>query len=143
MSAAVRRGAGDRTSKDDRGAAVVEFVMIAVLLMFLVFAVLQVAVFFYVRNIVAASATRGARYAANAGVDYGQGGTHASALVYAGLSPRVARSVPCSGSAATDAATGLPLAVVHCKGHLKSIFLPIGSFVTIEVTSRALKEGVP
>jgi Flp pilus assembly pilin Flp len=143
LSAAVRRGAGDRACNDDRGAAVVEFVMIAVLLMFLVFAVLQVAVFFYVRSIVTASATRGARYAANAGVDYGQGGTHASALVYAGLSPRVARSVPCSGSAARDAVTGLPLAVVHCKGHLKSIFLPIGSFVTIEVTSRALKEGVP
>jgi Flp pilus assembly protein TadG len=143
---AIRGGAGDRGGRGaagDRGAAVVEFVMIAVLLMFLLFAVLQVAVYFYIRNIVTASATRGARYAANAGIAYPQGGTHARALIGQGLSPSVARAVPCAGSAGTDAATGLPLAVVRCKGHVTSIFLPIGRFVTIEVTSRALKEAPP
>ena len=115
--------------------------MIAVLLMFLLFAVLQVAVYFYVRNIVTASAARGARYAANAGIAYGQGGSRARLLIAQGLSPGVARSVPCAGAAATDPATGLPLAVVRCKGHVKSVFLPIGSLLGIEVTSRALKEG--
>jgi Flp pilus assembly pilin Flp len=129
--------------RSDEGAAVVEFVMIAVLLVFVLFAVLQVAVYFYIRNIVAASASRGARYAANAGVGYAQGGAHASALVDEGLSSGVARSVPCAGSAGTDRATGLPLAVVECKGHIKSIFLPIGSLVSIDVTSRTLKEGPP
>ena len=117
--------------------------MIAVLLMFLLFAVMQVAVYFYIRNIVTASATRGARYAANAGISYPQGGTHARSLIGQGLSPSVARAVPCAGSAGADPATGLPLAVVRCKGHVKSIFLPIGRFVTIEVTSRALEEGPP
>jgi hypothetical protein len=121
----------------------VEFVMIAVLLMFLLFAVLQVAAYFYIRNIVAASASRGARYAANAGIDYARGGRRAAGLLGEGLSPGVARAVPCSGSAGTDASSGLPVAVVQCKGRLKSIFLPIGSLVTIEVTSRVLKEGAP
>ena len=117
--------------------------MIAVLLMFVLFAVLQVAVFFYLRNIVTASATRGARYAANAGIGYGQGASRAHELIAQGLSPAVARAIPCVGGAATDPATGLPVAAVRCKGRVKSIFLPIGSFVTIEVTSRALKEGPP
>ena len=117
--------------------------MVAVLLVFVLFGVLQVAVYFYVRNIVAASAARGARFAANEGIDYAQGGVHASTLVDEGLSSGVARSIPCAGSGGTDAATGLPLAVVQCTGHLKSIFLPIGALIGIDVTSRSLKEGVP
>ena len=40
----------------DDGAAVVDFVLISTLLVFLLFAVLQVAVYFYARNVVAASA---------------------------------------------------------------------------------------
>lgn len=116
--------------------------MIAVLLMFLLFAVLQVAVYFYVRNIVESSAAAGARYAANKGVDYREGGDHATALVRQGSSSTIARNLPCRGSAGTDV-TGLPLAVVHCRGHLKSIFLPLGRVLTIDVTARALKEGEP
>lgn len=125
------------------GSAVVEFVMIAVLLMFLLFAVLQVAVYFYIRNIVQASAARGARYAANAGIPYGDGGSHASHLIDIGLSGTVSKNIPCTGSAATDRASGLPLAVVRCSGNIKSIFLPIGRLVSITVSSRVLKEGPP
>jgi hypothetical protein len=55
------------------------------------FAVLQVAVFFYVRNVVAASAADGARFAAAAGVDYARGGFRASDLVGKGLTEAVAR----------------------------------------------------
>jgi Flp pilus assembly protein TadG len=127
----------------DRGAAVAEFVMVSVLLVFLLFAVLQVAVFFYVRNVVAASAADGARYAAAAGVDYGSGGSRASDLVGRGLTTGVARDVPCQGRPDTDAATGLPLAVVHCSGRIRSAFLPIGALLNIDVTSGALKEGPP
>ena len=53
----------------DDGAAVVEFVLVSVLLVLLLFGVLQVGVYFYARNIVAASAADAARYAAAAGVD--------------------------------------------------------------------------
>jgi hypothetical protein len=122
------------------GSAVVEFVMITVLLIFLVFAVLQVAIYLYVRNIVQASAAAGARYAANQGVDYGAGGEQASALVRQGSSAAIARDLPCHGSPGQDV-TGLPLAVVHCGGHLKSIFLPLGRVLSVDVTVRVLKEG--
>ena len=67
----------------------------SVLLVFRLFAVLQVAVFFYVRNVVAASAADGARFAAAAGVDYARGGFRASDLVGKGLTEDVAH--PCSG----------------------------------------------
>ena len=84
--------------------------MIAVLLIFLVFAVLQLAVYLYVRNIVQASAAAGARYAANQGVDYGTGGEHANALVRQGSGATIAHDLPCRGSPGRDV-TGLPLAV--------------------------------
>jgi len=75
----------------DRGATVAEFAMISVLLVFLLFSVLQVAVFCYVRNVVAASPVDGARFAAAAGVDYARGGFRASDLVGKGPAEDVAR----------------------------------------------------
>lgn len=144
LDAVVRR-VRSLTTGDGRehGAAIAEFVLVSVLLIFLLFAVLQVAVYFYVRNIVAASAADGARYAAGSGVDYAAGGVRASALVGKGLTSGVAQDIPCTGGAAADAATGLPLAVVRCAGRIRSIFLPIGAFVSIDVRSGALKEGHP
>ena len=127
----------------ERGAAVAEFAMITVLLVFLLFSVLQVAVFFYVRNIVAASAADGARFAAASGIDYARGGLRASDLVGRGLTPGVARDVPCAGRPGADGASGLPLVVVQCAGHIRSVFLPIGSLLRIDVTSSVLKEGQP
>ena len=135
------RGFRGRAARDV-GAAVVEFVMIAVLLMFLVFAVLQVAVYFYLRNVVQSAAAAGARYAASSGVDYDEGGRRASVLIAQGSSLTMARSLACHGSAATDV-SGVQLAVVHCGGHLKSIFLPLGRVLSIDVTARAVKEGQP
>ncbi len=117
--------------------------MIAVLLMFLFFGVLQVAVYFYVRNLVAAAAADGSRYAAAQNVPPSAGGARADNLVAHRLSATAARSLPCSGNATADPASGLPLATVHCSGHLKSIFFPLGSVLTIDVISRSLKEGVP
>ena len=127
----------------DRGAAVAEFAMVSVLLIFLLFSVLQVAVFFYVRNIVAASAADGARFAAAAGVDYADGGLRATDLIGHGLAHGVARDVPCVGRPGEDPTSGVPLVVVRCAGHIQSVFLPIGSLLRIDITSSALKEGQP
>ena len=52
----------------ERGGAVVEFVFVSVLVVVLLLAVLQVAVYVHVRNVVTASAQEGARFAANADV---------------------------------------------------------------------------
>ncbi len=127
----------------DRGAAVVDFVLIAVLLVFLLFAVLQVAVYFYARNIVAASTADAARYAANAGVDPSQGGPRALELIGKGLGSGQAARFSCRGSTAIDAASGLAVATVHCRGRLKLVFLPLGVPLRIDVTSSSLKEAGP
>ena len=141
LLARVRALVGDKTR--DGGAAVAEFAMISVLLVFVLFAVLQVAVYSYVRNVVAASAADGARFAAAAGVDYARGGLRASDLVGQGLTDGVARDVPCVGRPGADPASGLPLAIVQCAGRIRSVFLPIGALLRIDVTSSVLKEGQP
>src|ERR1700759_3897468 len=86
----------------DAGAAVAEFVLVSVLLVFLLFAVLQVAALFYVRNIVAASAADGARYAATSDQSAAVGGQRASQRIASSLSSEVADGVPCQGSTGND-----------------------------------------
>jgi Flp pilus assembly protein TadG len=126
---------------DDRGASVVEFAMMSVLLIVLLFAVLQVAIFMYARNIVAASAADGARYAANDGIDERSGGDRANKLIRAGLNKSVANRIPCTGWPSTDVRSGLAIATVHCAGQLPMLLLPFHLPITIDVTSSALKEG--
>jgi Flp pilus assembly protein TadG len=115
--------------------------MISVLLIFLLFAVLQVAVLFYVRNIVAASAAEGARYAATSNMQPSAGGTRASQRIANSLSGQVGHDVPCAATVGVDAQSGLSTTIVHCEGSIKSIFLPFGAFVHIDVTARALTES--
>jgi len=122
---------------------VIEFVMMSVLLVFLLFAVLQVAVYFYARNIVAASAADAARYAANAGADPATGGPRADELIRKGIGAGEASRIPCRGTTTVDAASGLTLATVHCRGRLKLSFLPLDLPLWIDVTTSSLKEGTP
>jgi Flp pilus assembly protein TadG len=142
---ALLRAARDHraTRHTDRGAAVIEFVMMSVLLVFLLFAVLQVAVYFYARNIVAASAADAARYAANAGVDPASGGPRADELIRKGIGSGAGNRIPCHGSTTTDSASGLTVATVHCRGRLKLTFLPLALPLWIDVTTSSLKEGPP
>jgi Flp pilus assembly protein TadG len=99
---------------DDRGASVVEFVMMSVLLVFLLFGVLQVGLYVYARNIVAAAAADGARYGANQGADVTAGAARATDLISTGLNRDDANRIPCAGTTRTDASSGLQVATVHC-----------------------------
>lgn len=135
-----RLSAVNRDAGRDHGAAIVEFVMVSVLLLFLFFAVVQVAVLFYVRNIVAASAADGARYAASSDVTPGAGASRATAEISRGLTGGVARDLPCTATIGTDAPTGLQTTVVRCQGSIGSIFLPLATLVHIDVTARSLTE---
>jgi hypothetical protein len=130
-----------RLRRDDAGAAVVDFVMMSTLLIMLLFAVLQVAIYFYARNVAAASAADAARYAAVEGVDPREGSARAEVLIRHGLDDADASSIHCSGGFGRDAASGLATATVHCTGHLRLLFLPLELPLTIDVTSSALKEG--
>ncbi len=135
----MRRRLGGR----EDGAAAVEFVLISVLLVFLLFAVLQVAVFFYARNIVSASAADAARYAAAAGVSTDAGGQRARILIAQGLGSAGASGIRCTSASAIDPGSGLPIATVHCTGHVRALLAPIELPLRIDITTSALRESTP
>lgn len=127
--------------RDDSGTAVAEFAMVSVLLLFLLFAVMQVAIYLHVRNIVVASAAEGARYAANANVDPELGASRAIELIRKGAGNRTAADISCTGSEETDS-TGLQIVRIRCIGSIEVFFLPIGANVLpIDISARSLKEG--
>jgi Flp pilus assembly protein TadG len=132
-----------RVRRDDTGAAVVDFVMMSVLLLMLLFGVLQVAVYFYARNVVAASAADAARYAAAERVDVAAGATRADHLVHEGLDEADASSIHCHATLGRDGASGLPVTTVRCIGHVRLLFSPLAMPLRIDVRSSVLKEGRP
>ena len=133
-----------RVDRDgDEGAAVVEFVMMTLLLVLLLFAVLQLAVFMYARNIVAASAAAGARYGANAGIEPDAGADKANSLVATGLTHAAARRISCTATETRDAESGVRVVQVRCAGSVPMVLLPFAMPAHITVASAALKEGAP
>jgi Flp pilus assembly protein TadG len=135
-----RRGAADR------GSGVVEFALLTVLLVVLLFAVLQVAIWFYARSIVASAAADGAHYAAtlqstsSTGV---AGEQRARQLIVDGLNARIARDIVCTGTTGVDAASGLQVAVVRCQGRPHMLLLPFDLPLGIDVHSSVLVESSP
>jgi Flp pilus assembly protein TadG len=125
----------------DAGAAAVEFVMISVLLVLLLFGVLQVGVYFYARNIIAASAADAARYAAASGATPAAGGARAEQLIADGLGS--SDGISCTGAAAIDPRSHLPVTTVHCTGTVKALFAPVHIPLRIDITSSALTERAP
>jgi Flp pilus assembly protein TadG len=119
---------------------VVEFVLVTVLLALLLFGVIQVAAVFYVRSVIAAAASDGARYEANAGVESGAGGERATQLIARGLSTGAARAFQCVEQPQVDAATGAAVAVVRCQGRMRSVFLPVAALFEIGATGKSLRE---
>ncbi len=124
----------------DDGAAVVEFVLVSVLLVLLLFGVLQVGVYFYARNIVAASAADAARYAAAAGVDPRAGAARAEQLIRSGLG---GSDITCRSGVGVDGHSQLPVTTVHCTGRIKAFLAPIDIPLTVDQTSSALREPTP
>ncbi len=117
-----------------------EFALVSVMLVMLLLGVLQVGVYLHVRNVVAASAADGARYAASADVDSTAGGPRATEIITRSLGSRVATTVPCT-SAIEPASAGPIQVAVHCRGALPVFFAPLGRLLPIQVTGRALKEA--
>ncbi len=138
MRAELRRLADD---DGEEGSAVVEFVLVSVLVVVLLLAVLQVAVYVHVRNVVTASAQEGARYAANADVDSSLGAGRTVEVVAGATSERTAEGLSCTSEEETDP-SGLTLVVVRCTGAVPSLLADLGNLLPLEVTGRAVKEAV-
>jgi Tfp pilus assembly protein PilE len=129
-------------SDDDReqGSAVVDFVLVGVLVVALLLAVLQVAVYVHLRNVVVASAQEGARYAANADVPAQAGAARTLEVVGRATSTRTAAGLSCTSQSELDD-SGLTLVVVRCTGAVPSIFAALGDLLPLEATGRAVEEG--
>jgi Flp pilus assembly protein TadG len=123
----------------ERGSAVVDFVLVGVLVVALLLAVLQVAVYVHLRNVIVASAQEGARYAANADVPAEAGAGRTLEVVGRATSTRTAAGLSCTSTQEIDD-SGLVLVVVRCTGSVPSLFTPLGNLLPLDVTGRAVEE---
>ncbi len=134
--------ARQRIREDDgeRGSAVVDFVLVSLLIVVLLLAVLQVAVYVHVRNVVTASAQEGARFAANADVDSAAGAARTVEVVGRATSVQTAEGLACTSAEEVDG-SGLPVVVVECSGSVPSLLSALGNLLPLDVTGRAVKEA--
>ena len=129
-----------RSDDRERGSAVVDFVLVSVLVLTLLMAVLQVAVYVHVRNVVTASAQQGARYAAAADVPSGDAAARTVGIVGRATSAQTAAGLRCAAGEEPDP-SGMTLVVVRCTGSVPSLFAALGSLLPVQATGRAIKEG--
>jgi len=129
-----------RPGDPERGSAVVDFVLVGVLVVGLLLAVLQVAVYVHLRNVVVASAQEGARYAANADVPAAAGADRTLEVVGQATSASTAAGLNCASAQEVDE-SGLTLVVVRCTGAVPSIFAALGELLPLEATGRAVEEA--
>lgn len=123
----------------ETGAAVVDFVLVTALLVFLFLLVFQVGVFFHVRNVVAASAAEGARYGAAANRSPAQGAARAQQVIASALGERMSRQIRCSSPGVVTVA-GAPVVEVVCVGSMPVVLAP-SPRLTIRVRGHALEES--
>jgi Flp pilus assembly protein TadG len=126
-----------RPDRRDGGAAVVEFVLVGALLLFVAFGVIQVGLVLHARNVLASDAAEGARHAASLGVPVSSGGPYATRMARRSV-PGAARDLSCVSRTAAGR-DGLLLAEVTCVAELHLAFVPMGS-IHVSVTGRAIKE---
>lgn len=130
----IRRTAGDR------GAAVVDFVLVSVLVLALFLLVLQIGLVLHVRNVLVSSAQEGARHAANADVDISEGREVALQSVAQALSSQIADSAR-SSPATTLVPVGDGLSAVEVTLDASvPLVLPIAA-INLRVKGHALREG--
>ena len=126
----------NRRRRPDRGAAVVDFVLVGTLATLIFVGVVQLAVVLHVRNTLIDCASDGARYGALADRVPADGASRAAALITQDLSAGYARDV----TAGVENVGGLPTVVVRVRAPLPVLgLLGVGRVVT--VTGHALAEG--
>lgn len=124
--------------RDERGAAVVEFVLVMVLLVPLVLGIAQVALVLHVRNTLAAAASEGARASSPLGATPADGANRARSMIRAALDDRYADQV----SSAWTTVGGLPGAEVEVRARVPALGL-FGPSVPLTVRGHAVREVEP
>ena len=125
-------------SRRERGAAVVDFVLVTVVLVPLVLGIVQVGLVLHVRNTLTAAASEGARYAATYDHGPGDGGALTRERVAGVLAARYAGQV----SAQQTTVDGYPGVVVRVRAKVPALGL-FGPAVSLEVEGHAVEELLP
>jgi Flp pilus assembly protein TadG len=126
-----------RRRTTDAGSAVVEFVGVLALLLLLFLVIFQLGVVLHIRNVMAAAAAEGARYAANADRTDADGAERTREAIATGLSDRLAKSMTVTaGPDPTD-----PGVVEVTVSGPAPLFVPKLSPFRITVHGHALEES--
>lgn len=119
----------------DRGSAVVEFALVSVLLTFVFLGVVQLGLALYVRNTLAACASAGARYGANADRAPSDAAAYTRTLIRRSLADRYADAV----RAGTQVRGGVEVVVVEVSAPLPVVGM-VGPGDAMTVRGHALRE---
>ena len=122
----------------ERGAAVVDFVLIMVLLVPLVLGVAQVALVLHVRNTAAAAASEGARAAAPLGATPADGAARTRSMIRDALADRYADDV----TASRTTVGGAPGTEVVVRARVPALGL-FGPSVSVTVRGHAVSDVEP
>jgi Flp pilus assembly protein TadG len=127
--------AGAGRPRDQRGAAVVDFVLVLVVLVPLVLGILQVALVLHVRNTLASAAAEGARVAAAYGASAADGEARTREQIRGAVSGRYAEDV----TVRTVSVGGVPTVEVVVRAEVPALGLG-GPAVALEVEGHAVQE---
>lgn len=127
----------DRHRRAESGAAVVEFVLVSGLLVFLFLGIVQVALLLHARDVLVADAEEGARYAANQGVAMQAGEARCEQFIAASLSHALLHPGSCAGTVGTTG--GLREVAMRVNALVPFTVLPLGG-VHLSVVGHALAE---
>ncbi|TIC81628.1 TadE/TadG family type IV pilus assembly protein [Nocardioides sp. GY 10127] len=129
---------GRRRGSDDRGSAVVDFVLVLLVVVPLFLGILQLALTLFVRNTLASAASDGARYGAALGRGPGDAVARTREQATSVLPGRYAQDV----TAAVEDVDGVPTVVVSVRAEVPALGLG-GPSVTFEVSGHAVQESAP
>jgi Flp pilus assembly protein TadG len=127
-----------RRGRDERGSAVVDFVLVLVVVLPLVLGILQVALVLHVRNTLTAGASEGARYAATADRPVEAGAGRTRRQITGALAARFARKV----RARPATVHGAPGVAVDVTAEVPPLGI-WGPGVRLHVSGHAVEEVAP
>jgi Flp pilus assembly protein TadG len=123
---------------DERGAAVVDFVLVVLVLVPLLLGLVQVGLVLHVRNTLTAAASEGARYAATVDRGPAEGAARTRQQIGEALAGRFARQV----SAREVVVDGVPGVRVDVRADVPPLGL-WGPAVTLDLSGHAVEEVLP
>jgi Flp pilus assembly protein TadG len=122
----------------ERGAAVVDFVLVMVLLVPIVLGIAQVALVLHVRNTLASAASEGARSSAPLGATPADGAARTRSIIRQALADHYADDV--SATWTTIGGLGATVVVVHARVPALGL---LGPSVSLTVRGHAIRDVAP